>query len=132
MEEFCNYGFGKTVDLDFPAAVEKVRTLLGKQGFRVLSTIDLQRDLQTALGITFRRYLILGACNADFAYQAFTADPNIGLLLPCNVIVYETDAGQVQVMAMDPVHVMELVRKPEAVEVTMEVKEKLEAVMAEL
>ena len=132
MDESCHYGFGKTVDLDFATAAEKVRALLGKHGFRILSTIDLQRDLQSVLGVPFRRYLILGACNADFAYKAFSADPNIGLLLPCNVIVYETDAGQVRVMAMDPVHVMELVRNPKAVEVTIEVKEKLEEVIAEL
>ncbi len=132
MNDSCNYGFGKTVDLDFSAAVERVRTLLQKQGFAVLSTIDLQKDLETALGISFRRYLILGACNPDFAYQAFTADANIGLLLPCNVIVYEDDGGKVRVMAMDPVHVMELVRKPEAVAVSIDVKERLETVMAEL
>ena len=132
MKDSCNYGFGKTVDLDFSAAVERVRTLLQKQGFAVLSAIDLQKDLETALGISFRRYLILGACNPDFAYRAFTADANIGLLLPCNVIVYEGDDGKVRVMAMDPMHVMELVRKPEAVAVSIEVKEKLEAVIAEL
>lgn len=132
MNDSCNYGFGKTINLDFAATVERVRTLLGKQGFTVLSTIDLQKDMKTALGISFRRYLILGACNPDFAYRAFSADPNIGLLLPCNVIIYETDDGKIRVMAMDPVHVMELVRKPEAVEVSIEVKKRLEAVLAEL
>ena len=132
MPPSCSYGFGKTVPLDFPAAVARVRALLAKLGFDILSTIDLQHHLEATLGITFRRYLILGACNADFAYQAFSADTNIGLLLPCNVIIYETDAGEVQVMAMDPVHVMDLVRNPQVVEVTIEVKEKLEALMAEL
>lgn len=128
----CAYGFGKTVALSFDAAVSRVSALLKERGFAVLSRIDLQHDLEEALGVRFRRYLILGACNADFAYQAFSADPNIGLLLPCNVIVYETDDGQVQVMAMDPVHVMELIRNPEAIAVTMEVKEKLEAIIGEM
>lgn len=132
MEESCSYGFGKTVDLDFPSAVEKVRKLLLQQGFAILSSIDLQKDLEAALGISFRRYLILGACNPEFAHQAFAADANIGLLLPCNVIIYETEAGQVRVMAMDPVHIMELVRKPEVVAVAMEVRDRFEAVMAEL
>lgn len=132
MPSSCSYGFGKTVALEFPAAVAKVKSLLAAHGFATLSSIDLQQHLQANLGIRFRRYLILGACNANFAYQAFSADANIGLLLPCNVIIYETDAGEVRVMAMDPVQIMEMVRNPEVVEVAIEVREQFEALMAEL
>lgn len=132
MPSSCSYGFGKTVALDFPAAVARVKTLLAAHGFATLSSIDLQHHLEANLGIRFRRYLILGACNAKFAYQAFSADANIGLLLPCNVIVYETGSGEVRVMAMDPVHVVDLVSNPAVVEVAIEVREQFEALMAEL
>jgi uncharacterized protein (DUF302 family) len=132
MSNECTYGFGKIVALSFDEAVARVSGLLRQQGFHILSQIDLQKNLQECLGIDFRKYQILGACKSEFAYQAFSADQNIGLLLPCNVIVYETDEGQVRVMAMDPLHVMELINNPEAIEVTMELKKELEAVMEEI
>ena len=132
MSKECTYGFGKIVALPFDDTVARVTELLKQHGFHILSRIDLQNTLQTCLGIDFRQYRILGACKSEFAYQAFSADQNIGLLLPCNVIVYETDEGQVRVMAMDPLHVMELINHPEAIEVTMALKKELEAVMEEI
>lgn len=132
MKGKCRYGFGKIVPLSFEAAVVRVTNQLQARGFKILSRIDLKQHLEETTGIKFRRYLILGACKADFAVRAFSADPNIGLLLPCNVVVYETDEGKIRVMAMDPVHIMDLVNQPQAIEVAMELKETFEEVMGQL
>ena len=126
------FGFGKHVDLGFEEAIEKVTEELGKEGFGVLTEIDVQATLKKKLGEDMRPYRILGACNPPLAHQAVTAVPEIGLLLPCNVLVREDDDGKVHVSFMDPGSVLGLVDNPGVVPLAEQVKEKLERVMAAL
>ena len=98
-----SYGMTRTVALPYEQAVERVREALGKEGFGVLSEIDIRATLKKKLDVDTRPYTILGACNPPLAHQAFNAEPNIGLLLPCNVVVYASDdAGKSVVAAIDP------------------------------
>jgi uncharacterized protein (DUF302 family) len=126
------FGFGKTVDLGFEKAVETVTEELGKEGFGVLTEIDVQATLKKKLGEDMRPYKILGACNPPLAHQAVTAVPEIGLLLPCNVLVREYDEGKVRVSFMDPGAVLGLVDNPDVEPLAAEVKERLERVLAAL
>jgi len=126
------FGFGKTVDLGFEEAVETVTEELGKEGFGVLTEIDVQATLKKKLGEDMRPYKILGACNPPLAHQAVSAVPEIGLLLPCNVLVRETDDGTVRVSFMDPGSVLGLVDNPDVAPLAAQVKEKLERVLAAL
>ncbi|MFN2238457.1 MAG: DUF302 domain-containing protein [Thermoanaerobaculia bacterium] len=94
-------GIRRTVDLGWDEAVEKVRATLANEGFGVLSEIPIHEKLKEKLGVEFRRYLILGACNPPLAHKALQSNPEIGLLLPCNVVVYENE-GKTVVSAIDP------------------------------
>lgn len=102
------YGFGTAVPLPYPEAVTRTREFLKTEGFGVLTEIDVQKTLKEKLGADFRRYVILGACNPPLAHRALAAEPEIGLILPCNVIVYEEGAGAV-VSVMDPVAALGIV-----------------------
>ena len=126
------FGFGKPVDLGFEEAVETVTEELGKEGFGVLTEIDVQATLKKKLGEDMRPYRILGACNPPLAHQAVTAVPEIGLLLPCNVLVREDDEGKVHVSFMDPGSVLGLVDNPDVEPLAAQVREKLERVLAAL
>ena len=126
------FGFGKTVDLGFEEAVETVTEELGKEGFGVLTEIDVQATLKKKLGEDMRPYKILGACNPPLAHQAVSAVPEIGLLLPCNVLVREDDEGKVRVSFMDPGAVLGLVDNPDVEPLAAQVKERLERVLAAL
>lgn len=126
------FGFGKTVDLGFEEAVETVTEELGKEGFGVLTEIDVQATLKKKLGEDMRPYKILGACNPPLAHQAVSAVPEIGLLLPCNVLVRENDEGKVHVSFMDPGAVLGLVDNPDVEPLAAEVKTRLERVLAAL
>ncbi len=99
------YGFGVKVTLPYESAVQRTTELLKEEGFGVLTRIDVQQTLKEKLGVDFRRYVILGACNPPLAHRAFQAELNIGLLLPCNVAVYEDEGGSV-VTFMDPAAAM--------------------------
>lgn len=90
-QQHTKYGFSRTVEISFDAAIEKTRAALKAEGFGVLSEIDIKEKLKEKLDVDFRRYTILGACNPPLAYKTLQEDINIGLLLPCNVIVYEAD-----------------------------------------
>jgi uncharacterized protein (DUF302 family) len=127
-----SYGFGKTVNLAFDRALERVTQELQKEGFGVLTEIDVAATLKKKLGKDMPPYRILGACNPPLAHRALTAEPSIGLLLPCNVVVREDDQHEVRVEIMDPNAVLELVRKPEIAQLAAEVRQKLERVLQAL
>ena len=96
------YGIGKDVPLPYEQAVERTRAALAQEGFGVLTETDVQATMKQKLGVDFRKYVILGACNPPLAWQGFQAELEIGLLLPCNVIVYEEDAMRSRVAVLDP------------------------------
>lgn len=127
-----NFGFGKIVDSGFEEAVQKVTEELAKEGFGVLTVIDVQATLKTKLDVDMPGYRILGACNPGLANQAISAVPDIGLLLPCNVLVREDEEGQVHVGFMDPGAVLGLVDDPRVDPLAGQVKQKLEMVLAAL
>jgi uncharacterized protein (DUF302 family) len=126
------FGFGKQVNLDFDAAIDKVTADLQTEGFGVLSDIDVAAKMKEKLDKDMPRYRILGACNPALADQAIQAIPDIGLLLPCNVLVREDDEGAVNVSFMDPQSVLSLVGDPAVEPLAAEVKSRLERVLAAL
>jgi len=127
-----NFGFGKIVELGFEEAVERVTEELSKEGFGVLTTIDVQSTLKAKLEKDIRPYRILGACNPALAHQAITAVPDIGLLLPCNVLVREDEEDRVHVEFMDPGAVLGLVDDARVDPLAGQVRQKLEVVLAAL
>lgn len=130
IEQTTRYGISTTVDLDYGQAVERAKEELSKEGFGVLSEIDIAGTLKKKLDADFRPYVILGACNPPLALRALTAERDLGLLLPCNVIVYEADEqGRSVVAAMDPEAALELTGNPEVREVAREVKARLERIL---
>jgi uncharacterized protein (DUF302 family) len=126
------YGFGKTVSTPFAQAVQQVTSELQKQGFGILTEIDVQATLKKKLDHDMPRYLILGACNPPLARRAIEAEPTIGLLLPCNVVVREDAQGAVQVEFMDPAAMQKLSDNPALARVADEVRERLLQVMEAL
>lgn len=123
------YYFNKIVELDFAAAVAKVIAELEKEGFGILSDIDVTAALKKKLGVDFRKYRILGACNPPFAYQALLAEDKIGTMLPCNVVVQELADGRVEVAAVDPVASMQAVVNEKLIVIAGEVQRKLRQVI---
>jgi uncharacterized protein (DUF302 family) len=132
MELMTPYAFGRTVDMPYAEAERRVRAELQKEGFGVLTEIDVREKFQEKLGKDFRNYVILGACNPAMAYEAFGKELNIGTLLPCNVTVYDGDDGRTVVMVMDPVAALSMVGNPEMAEMAKIVKGKMERVLAAL
>ena len=127
-----NFGFGKIVSTDFDTAIQQVTEELAKEGFGILTVIDVQATLKAKLDVDMPPYRILGACNPVLANQAITAVPDIGLLLPCNVLVREDKEGLVHVDFMDPGAVLGLVGNPRVDPLAGQVKHKLESVLAAL
>jgi uncharacterized protein (DUF302 family) len=126
------YYFSKTLELPFDAAISRVVEELKKEGFGVLTEIDVAATLKKKLGVDFRNYRILGACNPPFAYEALKAEDKIGTMLPCNVIVQETAGGAVEVAAIDPIASMQAVDNPALGGVAIEVQAKLKRVVDHL
>ncbi len=126
------YTFGRTVELAHDEALARVAAALAKEGFGVLTEIDVAATLKKKLGKDMPPYRILGACNPQFAHQALEIEPQIGALLPCNVVVRVDAAGKTVVEAMDPAAVMNLVGHPDIDAIATEVRARLERVVASL
>ena len=107
-----SYHISTTLDIPFDDAIEKATEALKEKGFGVLTTIDVKATLKKKIDADFRPYTILGACNPGFAHKALQAEPHIGTMLPCNVIVQETDDGKVEVSAVDPMASMQAIDNP--------------------
>lgn len=125
------YGFSKTVDLPFEQTIEKVTEELKKEGFGVLTTIDVKETLKKKIDVDFKKYTILGACNPPIAHKALQIEEELGLLLPCNVIVYEKD-DQIKVSMFDPMLMTNVIDNEQMEPIAKEIKEKLQRVLAEV
>ena len=126
------YYFSKTLKMSFDEAVEHTTEELKKEGFGILTEIDIKATLKKKLDVDFRNYKILGACNPPFAYKALEAESKIGAMLPCNVIVQETADGAVEVSAVDPIASMQAVHNPDLGEIANVIQGKLKAVVDRL
>jgi uncharacterized protein (DUF302 family) len=129
MKNSKNIGFARVLNISFEEALIKVQKALKEEGFGVLTTIDVQSTLKKKLDVDFRRYVILGACNPPYAFQALQADLDVGLLLPCNVIIYETDDNTVYVSTMNPVSVLGVIQNQELRTIADGVSVKLQKVI---
>lgn len=123
------YYISKQLNSSFETAIEKVKESLKTEGFGVLCEINIQEKLKEKLGVDFRKYTILGACNPAFAHKALLSEDRIGTMLPCNVIVQERMKNEVEVSAVDPLASMMAVENKELTGIAVEVKEKLERVI---
>jgi uncharacterized protein (DUF302 family) len=126
------FGIRKTLDLGFDEALAKVPEALKAEGFGVLTEIDVQATLKKKLDVDFRRYRILGACNPPFAHRALQHSLDVGMLLPCNVIVYETDDRKTVVSAVDPMQTMTAQGDPAMRPLAEQVQQKLQRVIDSL
>ena len=130
--EYMSYHFTKTIDLPFDQAVLRVTEALKREGFGVLTDIDVSATLKSKLGVEFRPYRILGACNPPLAHRALELEDKIGTMLPCNVIVQEHGAGNVEVSAVDPAASMQAIQNPALAEVAEDVRGRLQKVVDSL
>jgi len=129
MEKIKEYAFSAILDTSYEDAISKVTDALKEEGFGVLTEIDVKSTLKKKLNVDFRKYVILGACNPPYAYRTLQTDLDVGLLLPCNVIVYETDDKKAYVSALNPVSALEVIRSEELRKIAKEVSEKLQRVI---
>lgn len=126
------YYFNKTVSEDFESVKKRVIAELEKEGFGILTEIDVQATLKKKLDVDFKKYHILGACNAPFAHKALKAEDKVGTMLPCNVILQELDNGQVEVAAVNPIASMQAIKNNELASIANEISEKLQKVISAL
>ena len=126
------YYFNKTLHMSFDDAVTRVVYALKKEGFGILTDIDVQKTLRSKLDVDFRKYRILGACNPPFAYEALKLENKIGTMLPCNVVVQEHPDGTIEVSAIDPIASMKAIENPKLRDVAAQVQAKLKRVIENL
>jgi len=126
------YYFSKIVKMPFDIAISRVTEELKKEGFGILTDIDVQETLKKKLNVDFQKYKILGACNPPFAHKALEVEDKIGLMLPCNVVVQEISNCEVEVAAIDPIASMQAVENPKIKEVAEQVRSKLRTVINNL
>ncbi len=131
-ETKTTYYFARTLPVHLEEAEARVRELLQQEGFGVLTEIDVQATLKKKLNVEVRPYKILGACNPHFAHQALQAEPHIGTMLPCNVIVRQTEEGQTEVAAIDPVASMQAVDNAALRSIAEQVRERLQRIIEQL
>ncbi|NNL07522.1 MAG: DUF302 domain-containing protein [Gammaproteobacteria bacterium] len=124
-----SYYFSKITDLSYDDAIARTTEALKEEGFGVLTEIDVKATLKAKIDVDFPKYVILGACNPQFAHKALQSEPHIGNMLPCNVVVRENESGQTEVFAVDPIASMSAVENPELGAVAEEVQQKLKAVI---
>jgi uncharacterized protein (DUF302 family) len=129
MEQIKEYAFSAILDTSYEDAISKVTDALKKEGFGVLTEIDVKSILKNKLNVDFRKYVILGACNPPYAHRTLQTDLDVGLLLPCNVIVYETDDKKAYVSALNPVSALEVIKSEELRKIAKEVSKKLKRVI---
>ncbi len=127
-----SYHFSKKLDVSFEEAIDQTTAALKEEGFGVLTEIDIKATLKKKLDVDFKKYQILGACNPPLAHKALQAEPHIGLMLPCNVIVQEHENGEVEVSAVDPVASMQAIENDELGEVAEKVQGLLKKVIDSL
>ena len=127
-----SYYLNKTLQRTFEEAIEQVTEALKTEGFGVLTEIDVKATLKKKLDVDFHKYRILGACNPPFAHKALQAEDKIGLMLPCNVIVQETDEGSIEVAAIDPIASMQAIDNPKLIDIAKQVQQKMKNVIAKL
>ena len=129
MEKVKEYAFTTVLSTSYENAISKVTDALKEEGFGVLTEIDVKATLKKKLNVDFRKYVILGACNPPYAHRTLQADLDVGLLLPCNVIVYETDDKKAYVSVLNPVSALEVIKSEELRKIAKEVSEKLKRVV---
>ena len=127
-----SYYFSTTIEAPFEQAIAKVTAELKKEGFGILTEVDVRATLKKKLDVDFRNYKILGACNPSFAHEALKAEDKIGTMLPCNVVVQEHAPGKVEVSAVDPMASMMAVKNPQLGDIAVEVQKKLKRVIDRL
>jgi uncharacterized protein (DUF302 family) len=129
MKKVKEYSFSTVLETSYEEAVSKVIEVLKEEGFGVLTEIDVKATLKKKLDVDFRKYLILGACNPPYAYRSLQAELDVGLLLPCNVILYETDDKKIHVAALNPVSALAIIKNEELKTIALEVSQKLKRVI---
>jgi len=129
MEEVKTYAFSTVLDTSYEDAISRVTDALKEEGFGVLTEIDVKATLKKKLDKEFRKYVILGACNPPYAYRSLEADLDVGLLLPCNVIVYETDDKRAYIAAINPISALGVIQNEKLRKIAEEVSERLERVV---
>ena len=126
MEKLKEYAFSTVLETSFEDAVDRIKDALKEEGFGVLTEIDVKTTFKKKLDKDFRKYVILGACNPPFAFRTLETDLDVGLLLPCNVIVYETDEKKAYIAAINPVSALKVINKENLKQIAKEVSVKLE------
>ena len=129
MEKIKEYALSTVLNTSYEDAISKVTDALKEEGFGVLTEIDVKSTLKKKLDVDFRKYVILGVCNPPYAFRTLQTDLDVGLLLPCNVIVYETDDKKAYISALNPVSALEVIKSQELRKIAVEVSEKLKRVV---